>query len=118
MSHNMLYHGAQRVKLPNLSKISRLLSPLAIFLRFQAFQRYMISDVVFWWKVDLNFGLSAATLCRPGVTIPRKRLETLKKTRKRPKKTLFSTEFCLYVTLILFYILVCVPNMYLQVYFT
>ena len=26
-SHNMLYHGAQRVKLPNLSKISRLLSP-------------------------------------------------------------------------------------------
>ena len=47
----MLYHGAQRVKLPNLSKISRLLSPLTIFLRFQAFQRYVKSDVVFWWKV-------------------------------------------------------------------
>ena len=58
----MLYHGAQRVKLPNLSKISRLLSPLAIFLRFQAFQQYMISDVVFWWKVDSNFGHFAATL--------------------------------------------------------
>ena len=58
----MLYHGAQRVKLPNLSKISRLLSPLAIFLRFQAFQRYMISDIVFWWKVDSNFGHFAATL--------------------------------------------------------
>ena len=58
----MLYHGAQRVKLPNLSKISRLLSPLAIFLRFQAFQRYMISDVVFSWKVDSNFGHFAATL--------------------------------------------------------
>ena len=58
----MLYHSAQRVKLPNLSKISRLLSPLAIFLRFQAFQRYMISDVVFWWKVDSNFGHFAATL--------------------------------------------------------
>ena len=58
----MLYHGAQRVKLPNLSKISRLLSPLAIFLRFQAFQRYMIGDVVFWWKVDSNFGHFAATL--------------------------------------------------------
>ena len=52
----MLYHGAQRVKLPNLSKISGSLSPLAICLRFQAFQRYMISDVVFWWKVDSNFG--------------------------------------------------------------
>ena len=58
----MLYHGAQRVKLPNLSKISRLLSPLAIFLRFQAFQRYMISDVVFLWKIDSNFGHFAATL--------------------------------------------------------
>ena len=58
----MLYHGAQRVKLPNLSKISRLLSPLAIFLRFQAFQRYMISDVVFSWKVDSNFGHFAAPL--------------------------------------------------------
>ena len=58
----MLYHGAQRVKLPNLSKISRLLSPLAIFLRFQAFQRYMIGDVIFWWKVDSNFGHFAATL--------------------------------------------------------
>ena len=61
-SHIMLYHGAQRVKLSNLSKISRLLSPLAIFLRFQAFQRYMISDVVFSWKVDSNFGRFAATL--------------------------------------------------------
>ena len=58
----MLYHGAQMVKLPSLSKISRLLSPLAIFLRFQAFQRYMIGDVVFWWKVDSNFGHFAATL--------------------------------------------------------
>ena len=58
----MLYHGAQRVKLPNLSKMSRLLSPLAIFLRFQVFQRYMIGDVVFWWKVDSNFGHFAATL--------------------------------------------------------
>ena len=58
----MLYHGAQRVKLPNLSKISRLLSALAIFLRFQAFQRYMIGDVVFWGKVDSNFGHFAATL--------------------------------------------------------
>ena len=58
----MLYHGAQRFKLPNLFKISRLLSPLAIFLRFQAFQRYMISDVVFSWKVDSNFGHFAATL--------------------------------------------------------
>ena len=58
----MLYHGAQRVKLPSLSKISRLLSPLAIFLRFQAFHRYMIGDVVFWWKVDSNFGHFAATL--------------------------------------------------------
>ena len=57
----MLYHGAQRVKLPNLSKIARLLSPLAIF---QAFQRYMISDVVFCWKVDSNFGHFAATLPR------------------------------------------------------
>ena len=45
---------------------------------------------------------------------------TPKKTRnpeKDPKKTLFSTKFCLYFTIILFYILVCVPNMYLQVYF-
>ena len=58
----MLYHGAQRVKLSNLSKNSRLLSPLAIFLRFQAFQRYMIGDVVFWWKVDSNFGHFAAPL--------------------------------------------------------
>ena len=58
----MLYHGAQRVKLPNLSKISRLLFPLAIFLRFQVFQRYMISDVVFWWKVGSNFGHFASTL--------------------------------------------------------
>ena len=58
----MLYHGAQRVKLPNFSKIPRLLSPLAIFLRFQAFQRYMIGDVVFWWKVDPNFGHFAAPL--------------------------------------------------------
>ena len=58
----MLYHRAQRGKLPNLSKISRLLSPLVILLRFQAFQRYMISDVVFWWKVDYNFGHFAATL--------------------------------------------------------
>ena len=49
----MLYHGAQRVKLPNLSKISRLLSPLATFLRFQAFQRYMISDVVFRWLTQI-----------------------------------------------------------------
>ena len=57
----MLYHGAQRIKLSNLSKILRLLSPLAIFLRFQAFQR-MISDVVFWWKVDSNFDHFAATL--------------------------------------------------------
>ena len=66
----MLYHGAQRVKLTNLSKISRLLSPLAIFLRFQAFQRYMIGDVVFWWKVDTNFGHFAATLyCRPIVIV-------------------------------------------------
>ena len=63
----MLYHGAQRVKLPNLSKISRLLSPLATFLRFQAFQRYMISDVVFRWKVDSNFGHFAATL-QPALT--------------------------------------------------
>ena len=60
----MLYHGAQRVKLPNLSKISRLLSPLTIFLRFQTFERYMISDVVFWWKVASNFGHFAATLIR------------------------------------------------------
>ena len=58
----MLYHGAQRVKLPSLSKISRLLSPLAIILRFQAFQRYMIGDVAFWWKVGSNFGHFAATL--------------------------------------------------------
>ena len=58
----MLYHGAQRVKLPNLSKILHLLSPLAIFLRCQAFQRYMISDVVFSWEVDSNFGHFAATL--------------------------------------------------------
>ena len=58
----MLHQGAQRVKLQNLSKSSRLLSPLAIFLRFQAFQRYMISDVVFWWKVDSNFDHFAATL--------------------------------------------------------
>ena len=58
----MLYHGAQRVKLPNLSKISRLLSPLAISLRCQAFQRYMISDVVVWWKADSNFGHLASTL--------------------------------------------------------
>ena len=58
----MLYHGAQRVKWPNLSKISCLLSPLAIFLRFQAFQRYMISNVVFWWKVVSKFGHFAATL--------------------------------------------------------
>ena len=58
----MLYHGAQRVKLPNVSKISRLLSSLAIFLRFQAFQRYMISDVVYWWKADSNFIHFAATL--------------------------------------------------------
>ena len=57
----MLYHGAQRVKLPNLSKLSLLLSPLAIFLRFQAFQRYMISDVVFLWKVDPNFCHFAAS---------------------------------------------------------
>ena len=57
----MLYHGAQRVKLPNLSKISRLLSPPSP-LRFQAFQRYMISDVGFWWKVDSNFGHFAAIL--------------------------------------------------------
>ena len=45
-SHNMLYHGAQRVKLPNSSRILRLLSPLAM--RCQTFQRYMISDVVFF----------------------------------------------------------------------
>ena len=43
-SHNMLYHGPHRVKLLNLSKNSRLLS----LLRLQAFQLYMISDVVFW----------------------------------------------------------------------
>ena len=43
----MLYHGAQRVKLPSLAKI---------------FQRYMISDVVFLWKIDSNFGHFAATL--------------------------------------------------------
>ena len=58
----MLYHGAQRVKLPNSSKMSRLLSPLAKFLRFPAFQRYMISDVVFWRKVVLCFGHFAAAL--------------------------------------------------------
>ena len=58
----MLYHGAQRVKLPNLFKISSLLSPLAIFLRLQDFQRYIISDIVFWWMVDSNFGHFAATL--------------------------------------------------------
>ena len=52
----------KRVKLPNVSKISRLLSPLAIFLRFQAFQRYMISDVVFSWKVDSNIGHFATKL--------------------------------------------------------
>ena len=61
-SHNMLYRGAQRVKLPNLSNISRLLPPLAIFLRFQAFQRLMITAVVFWWKVVLIFGHLVATL--------------------------------------------------------
>ena len=58
----MLYSGAQRVKLPNSSKISCLLSPLDILLRWQAFQRYMITDVVFWWKVVLIFGHFAATL--------------------------------------------------------
>ena len=58
----MLYHGAQRVKFPKMSKISRLLSPLAIFLRFQVFQRYMINDFVSWWKVDSKFGYFAATL--------------------------------------------------------
>ena len=45
---------------------------------------------------------------------------TPKKTRnpeKHLKKTLFSTAFSLYVTIILFYILVCFPNMYLEVYF-
>ena len=52
----MLYRGAQKVKLPNSSKILRLLSPLAIFLRFQAFQRYMITNVVFRWKVVLILG--------------------------------------------------------------
>ena len=52
----MLYHGAQRVKLPNLSKISRLSSPLAIFLRFQAFQRYVISDVVFGGRFIVVWG--------------------------------------------------------------
>ena len=36
--------------------------PLAIFLIFQVFQWYMIGDVVFWWKVDSNFGHFAATL--------------------------------------------------------
>ena len=61
-SHKMLYHGAHRVKLPNLSNISCLLSPLAIFLRLQAFQRYMITNVVFWWKVVLFFCHFAATL--------------------------------------------------------
>ena len=52
-----------------------------------------------------------------GVTIPRKRPKKTRNPEKDPKKTLFSTKFCLYVTIILFYILVCVPNMYLQVYF-
>ena len=39
-----------------------LVIPLAIFLRFQAFQRHMINDVVFWWKVDSIAGHFAATL--------------------------------------------------------
>ena len=57
----MLCHGAQKVKLLNSSNISRLLSPLAILLRFQAFQRYMISDVISWWTVVLICGHFAAT---------------------------------------------------------
>ena len=61
-SHNMLCHGAQKVELPNSFKILRLLSPLAIFPRFQDFQRYMISGVAFWWKAVLFFGHFAATL--------------------------------------------------------
>ena len=41
-----------------------------------------------------------------GVTIPRKRPKKTRNPEKDPKKTLFSTKFCLYVTIILFYILV------------
>ena len=51
----MLYHCAQRGKLPNATIMLRLLSPLAKFLRFQAFQGYMISDVVFSVEDCLNF---------------------------------------------------------------
>ena len=41
--------GSQRVNLPD----SFLLSTLAIILKFQAFQRYMIINVIFPWKVAL-----------------------------------------------------------------
>ena len=51
-SQNMSYRCAQRVKLQNPTKMLRLLSPLAKFLRFQAFQGYMISDVFFCGKLS------------------------------------------------------------------
>ena len=114
----MLYHGAQRVKLPNLSKISRLLSPLAIFLRFQAFQRYMISDVVFWWKVDLNFGLFAATLCRPGVTIPRKKTRNHEKDPGKTEKDFIFNRilFICYSNPIL-YISMCSKHVFASIFY-
>ena len=40
--------GAQKVNLPNSSKMSFSLSLLTIILRFQACQRYMITNVVFF----------------------------------------------------------------------
>ena len=60
----MLYHGTQIVNLPKFLEFRACYPPLAIFLRFQAFQRYTISDVVFWWKVVSIFGHFAATLIR------------------------------------------------------
>ena len=64
-SHNMLYRGSQRVKLPTLIFHFGYPPPLAIFLRLQDFQRYKITDVLFWWKVFLIFGHFAASLYNP-----------------------------------------------------
>ena len=65
-SENKCDDGSKRVNLPNSSKFSFLLSPLAIILRSKSLQRYMITTVCFFMKGcpldSINNDRSAAAL--------------------------------------------------------
>ena len=57
-------------------------------------RKMRLNQEVIHWDLRLKFpDVDQLDGSLTGATIPRKRLETPKKTRKRPKKTLFSTEF-------------------------